>query len=264
MAKIYHYTSIETLALILKSKKIRFNRLDQVDDMEESCYASGNVNFYLGQYCFVSCWTKENRENLSLWKMYTNYKGVRIGLDENMFMTYKVLGEHESFFDSPMELLGDCVVTVFNNDTRLHDVEYIPDLESKIKELVNIPGGNKMNIQIQQIGLYKRKEWECQKESRFKIIALPFNKKIGIKNTATNFDVLCGIIESIGLSTTTNAPISIKNIDIPLNVEKLSDMELMLGPQTSEGEKEVVRQLLKDYPNVKIQNSYFDGKIREK
>ena len=32
MAKIYHYTSIETLALILKYKTIRFNRLDQVDD----------------------------------------------------------------------------------------------------------------------------------------------------------------------------------------------------------------------------------------
>ena len=34
MAKIYHYTTIETLALILKHHTIRFNRLDQVDDME--------------------------------------------------------------------------------------------------------------------------------------------------------------------------------------------------------------------------------------
>ena len=34
--RIYHYTSIETLALILDSQKIRFNRLDRVDDLEES------------------------------------------------------------------------------------------------------------------------------------------------------------------------------------------------------------------------------------
>ncbi len=34
--KVYHYTSIETLALILKNKSIRFNRLDCVDDLEES------------------------------------------------------------------------------------------------------------------------------------------------------------------------------------------------------------------------------------
>lgn len=30
--KLYHYTSIETLALILKHKTIRFSRLDRVDD----------------------------------------------------------------------------------------------------------------------------------------------------------------------------------------------------------------------------------------
>lgn len=48
MAKIYHYTSTETLALILKSKKIRFNRLDQVDDMEGSSFHSGSLGTNLG------------------------------------------------------------------------------------------------------------------------------------------------------------------------------------------------------------------------
>ena len=66
--KIYHYTTIETLALILKNKTIRFNRLDKVDDMEEAMYGSGGLNIFLGQYCFVSCWTKDDKENLSLWK----------------------------------------------------------------------------------------------------------------------------------------------------------------------------------------------------
>ncbi len=32
---IHHYTNIENLALILKNKTIRFNRLDKVDDLEE-------------------------------------------------------------------------------------------------------------------------------------------------------------------------------------------------------------------------------------
>lgn len=32
---IYHYTTIETLALIIKSKSIRFNRTDKVDDSDE-------------------------------------------------------------------------------------------------------------------------------------------------------------------------------------------------------------------------------------
>lgn len=33
--RIFHYTSIETLALILKNRTIRFSRLDKVDDPEE-------------------------------------------------------------------------------------------------------------------------------------------------------------------------------------------------------------------------------------
>ena len=33
--KIHHYTSIETLEMILKNKSIKFNRLDQVDDKAE-------------------------------------------------------------------------------------------------------------------------------------------------------------------------------------------------------------------------------------
>ena len=55
MAKIYHYTTIETLALILKHRTIRFNRLDQVDDMEESLYTSGPINLNLSKYVYVSC-----------------------------------------------------------------------------------------------------------------------------------------------------------------------------------------------------------------
>ena len=40
--KIYHYTNIEALALILKNQTIRFNRLDKVDDIEEdACVING-------------------------------------------------------------------------------------------------------------------------------------------------------------------------------------------------------------------------------
>ena len=35
--KIYHYTSIETLALILKNKTLRFNNAKFVDDPNEDC-----------------------------------------------------------------------------------------------------------------------------------------------------------------------------------------------------------------------------------
>lgn len=48
--KLYHYITIDTLALILKNKTIRFARLDKVDDLEEKAVSCG-VN--LCQYIFT-------------------------------------------------------------------------------------------------------------------------------------------------------------------------------------------------------------------
>ena len=33
--KLYHYTTIDSLAMIMSSRSIKFNRLDKVDDLEE-------------------------------------------------------------------------------------------------------------------------------------------------------------------------------------------------------------------------------------
>ena len=84
--RIHHYTTIDTLALILKNKTIRFNRLDKVDDLEENITANG---VKIGQYSFVSCWTDDENESIPLWKLYTGTgTGVRISLDHEMFKVY--------------------------------------------------------------------------------------------------------------------------------------------------------------------------------
>ena len=59
MEYIYHYTTIDTLSLILKNKTLRFNRLDKVDDLRE--YEALNKH-NLAQYVFVSCWTYKEEE----------------------------------------------------------------------------------------------------------------------------------------------------------------------------------------------------------
>ena len=81
--KIYHYTSIETLALILKNRTIRFSKLTKVDDPEEYSFFD-TVN--PAHYVFVSCWTRNEAESIPQWVMYGNKKhGVRIALDEDIF-----------------------------------------------------------------------------------------------------------------------------------------------------------------------------------
>lgn len=127
---LFHYTSIETLALILKNKTIRFNRLDCVDDLEESMYGSGPNDIKLGQYQFVSCWTKDSEENLALWKMYTNNKGIRICLDSDMFKKYQILESKDiSYFEKPMAFGEDYMLTPVMNIAQLYDVQYVSDVK---------------------------------------------------------------------------------------------------------------------------------------
>ena len=141
MTKIYHYTSIDTLALILLNKTIRFNRLDQVDDKKESEFGSGDSDVKIGMYIFVSCWTKNPKENPSLWKYIEEKAGkrnaVRIALDEDMFSAYPIFGGiYNSYFTHDFENDGDCYFNKYANLTYLHDIQYVDDNEARIRGLM--------------------------------------------------------------------------------------------------------------------------------
>ena len=84
IVRIYHYTSIDSLALILKNRTLRFSRLDRVDDLEEARVEQNQYD--LSKFLFVSCWTENGEESIPLWKMYSGGAGgVRIGVDKEMF-----------------------------------------------------------------------------------------------------------------------------------------------------------------------------------
>ena len=263
--KIYHYTSIETLELILKNKKIRFNRLDKVDDMEESIYGSGPNLTKIGIYAFVSCWTKSEKENPALWKMYTDYKGVRIALDAMPFKTYKAKDGFTSFFQEEMNFGSDYFILSFCNEAKLHDVIYVDNPEEEIKNIIKSKNGD-MLASIYDLGLYKRKEWAMQQESRFKIIALPAdcNGAIELSNhSASQYNVVMGnIFNSIIVNIAKNKPITPLNFDMDLDPVKLSDIEITMGPMTTEDDRIIVENLLNPYHNAKIYNSKL--LIREK
>ena len=51
---LYHYTNIETLALILRNQTIRFNSLDKMDDLQEQQTADiKNIGQFHGKYSYV-------------------------------------------------------------------------------------------------------------------------------------------------------------------------------------------------------------------
>ena len=84
---LYHYTSIETLALILSNRTFRLNSLDQMDDLQEK-ETSDIKN--IGQFCYISSWTDDETESIPMWKMYSSLdSGVRIKLKTNPFKLFE-------------------------------------------------------------------------------------------------------------------------------------------------------------------------------
>ena len=272
--KIYHYTSIETLALILKSKSIRFNRLDNVDDLEESMYGSGPKNQNLSKYIFVSCWTKSEEENLALWKMYAGYNGIRIGLDENLFVCYPntPVDTIESFYKDIFHFGPDYCAAQQNNLTKLEEVKYIDSPRFAVNDLVSI-SGNTLSITTSNWGLVKSKEWAIQQESRFRIQTLPLNYayvksySAEILNTMDRMVLTKAIIEvipAIVRSIEEDYKPQTSELFMPIKDDALNNMEIMMGPQTSDAQRLIVEALVQDLSNITLTDSKFKGKVRGK
>ena len=272
--KIYHYTSIETLALILKSKSIRFNRLDNVDDLEESMYGSGPKNQNLSKYIFVSCWTKSEEENLALWKMYAGYNGIRIGLDENLFVSYPntPFDTIEAFYKDIFHFGPDYCAAQQNNLTKLEEVKYIDSPRFAVNDLVSI-SGNTLSIKTSNWGLVKSKEWAIQQESRFRIQTLPLNYayvksySAEILNTMDRMVLTKAIIEvipAIVRSIEEDYKPQTSELFMPIKDDALNNMEIMMGPQTSDAQRLIVEALVQDLSNITLTDSKFKGKVRGK
>ena len=270
--KIYHYTTIETLALILKHKTIRFNRLDKVDDLEESMYGSGVRNMKLSKYVFVSCWTNSKEENLSLWKMYAGYNGIRLAIDEDMFVSFtnEPFNTFRSFFKNLFYFGKDYMADQYSNKIELHKVKYIDNPQQQAEKLLEHNNGS-ITINTTNMGLFKRTEWSIQNEYRYKIQVLPLNFNYihsynaeqlngmdRMELTKANFEVTPAIIRSFDEEYVLDT----EYIDIRMKSDTLNKIVITMGPLTTEADRIIVESLLREYPGSRVENSKFYGKIR--
>lgn len=260
---LYHYTSIETLALILKYKKIRFSRLDNVDDLEEAKTSDlGN----LGRYCFASCWTADEEESIPFWGMYTrDMKGVRIKMPYDMFKTYEVCPtdkqinfglEKFSKFKSEEIFKKDTLISIPWGDI-LTKVEYTDNEELIYPKVVSINTDSELShtLKFGMLGKYKRLHWAFQNEWRFKFNILPVNvedMKIGDYSKFINH-----------LNNNMNLDMDCYFLDIDEN--KLKEMEIVMGPNTTDAEKIIVESLIKEFnPTAKLFDSRLKNKVKPK
>lgn len=250
--RIYHYTNIETLALILKNKTIRFNRLDRVDDLEEGQSECSGIK--VGQYIFVSCWTEDPEESIPLWRMYTDKGvGVRIGLEKDMFKTYTyndgdvingvaMEGKGKTHLSPDMLAMSNLFIApCFNDGVFYRSVRYVPNVAEAMKNAVTRNPNGSFNFELSKLGAYKNLRWSFQNESRFvlNIYPKPSRISVGEKIFAT---WLCSVLNE-------GIPNTINYYDLVLDNVALDSIDITLCPNMSEGNKVLVESLCKTYLN---------------
>lgn len=281
--KIYHYTTIDILALILRNKTIRFNRLDNgLDDLQEGNSSSCGVR--LGNYGFVSCWTENKEESIPLWKMYTdNGLGVRIALEKDMFKDYHYpdiveIGDIKfNARDSGWQQTKTPLEDMFNQNymvftllsSQIHNspfyrkIEYVDDVDEKMKDCVTIEKVtnelNRINVKYADIGKYKHKRWAFEEETRFFLFILPgmqfkINTNINVVFNQWLYDVW-----------TQNIQNNIKDYYMHLKDNIFDDLEITLSPNFPISKRIMVEALRDKYaPKALINNSSLESVVKFK
>ena len=239
MDAIFQYTSLESLAMILKEKKIRFSNLCLLDDPLEKFIKIRNydssdhhltyIRKNYGKFCFVSCWTYEKEESIAMWDMYGDRKkGVRIAMPLGMFdKNYNInsaSGKNRSILSKK---------TIQAVQPEFIKVEYNRLDDPKITT-------DDWKVQIGNLGKYKMKDWEFQKECRFRLYAAKTKDE---KNE-------CWFIPPKGKSMDEmilKNPSTKEYIDFPIEEEAFKYMEIMEGPSITESKKVLLDALLNQF-----------------
>lgn len=260
---LYHYTSLESLAKILQYKTFRFASLSTVDDMDEGKTRDfGNF----GRLVYVSCWTDKESESSSLWSEYTQKKGVRIKLPIDIFPTVSEVPNIPSAFGGSFdgipgmvkldytkgikELESERGVTIIPRKVDLYPVTYTED-PLLLNLSVYSGEGGRLELNQSLIGRFKVKPaWQHQSEWRYKVFVLPFSIDDFYKfNSDGTFG---GKIHDLRNSDF----VPFTYFDLPVDLEKFKDMEIVMSSLLNEVEVSMVNELIMEYnPTAKIKDS---------
>lgn len=261
---IFHYTSIENLLLILKTKSICFNSLENVDDMEEK-ETEDLKNF--GRFYYVSCWNKSSKESIPLWTMYSqDMKGVRIELPVFPFKKFYYSAGEFYFKDDTIEyidvnrLYNDTKMVMLDEGIKLFDIEYTDNEKLLYPTIKNIKSKNLLKYDFSKLGKYKRSNWSFQEECRYGVLMVPWNmqylKKVKYIKSSNNEEMNEIVNELKNLLENPNTIVPCKRFYLEIEPDTLKKMKILLGPRVTEAQEEIVKLIVKEYcPEIKISRS---------
>lgn len=242
---MYHYTDVETLKKIIETKKIRFTRLDLLNDPYEGLHKIGGVESYeseMRQLVYCSCWTNLERESVNLWSIYSDMEGVRIKMKSTLFSERLVLREIRNGF-IPIGAINPIKVNFLkdNEDMEVKQIygpfkiQYVNEINETYEDVVSESIANEgtddeftmNNVSLEDIGMKKVRHWEYENEWRYKIAPV---KEVHGSNSAFSKEVFEVLITP-------------EYIDVPY---KTDIEEILVGPKVSEETENDLRIFLKN------------------
>lgn len=242
MYTFYHYTSIDTLKLILQNRTLRFKSLGFVDDPNEQRTADFGQ---LGSLKYVSCWTSVY-DSIPQWSMYgNNFKGAMIAISFDtvldVFETDKFSFDGKEVVDI-LPLLNPLTTKMFPTNGYLPEIISIKYTDN---ELLTIPKvvsieKNETIIDLNANGRYKTTNWEFQEEHRFSISVLPWS----LQELVNILEQQKENIGSFMLNELSNITLPVEYLDISLNKNIFNNMKIIFGPKCSNKDKEEIYELI--------------------
>jgi len=271
---LHHYTTVNTLALILRHQTLRLTRLDQFDDVTEGRSLGP---FPFGARMFASCWSAAEDESIPQWAMYgDSMRGVRLSLRSDPFTWYPIdIRWHENFqfidleapFSVEQMLSADITLipTPQMKQTFGQPVNYVPDVSAAIGRFATVSTDDRITFQGEgtEIAFLKSDAWAFQQEHRFVLVAAPGpseaftgdplayieSRKIWHRN---GVDFMRGIPSPL-------------HIDLKLDHKALMDAKILVGPLAPPGTMEIVESLIDRFAvGATVHESRLRGAIRPK
>jgi hypothetical protein len=236
---LYHYTSIETLALLLKSRSIRFSALNTVDDTTEGLTSDlGSI----GQWFLVSCWSDDASESIPLWHMYSSQmKGVRIRLPAFPFADadYRRNGEY-LFTDGLRTVEGPLDFYLAYPKEKLYPITYAAN-KPEIRLFIQYTKDSKnlWDFRPEDIGKFKETAWSFQHEWRYRVFLVPKELRTFDSQPFTSVQQVLDTLERL-FSRTKGL---LKYYDMELSNQALEQMNVLAGPRCGEAEFEIIEAL---------------------
>lgn len=246
--KIYHYSSIENLALILKNRTLRFSCAQNLNDPEEA--VTTDFRNSLQKHTFVSCWSQNSEESIPMWKIYAdNGHGVR--LESNT--------DYIHFIGKETNINGTDIVVQNVSSPKSHKKNFIllrqrkhaedchyfrVEYSDEEKHFVTDASDDKIKrfqFNMEKAFATKKKHWSFENEIRFILLGVYCEDKYQSNNWQYHFNQIHA-----------KKPFSSEYVDLILQQDFFDNLSITCSPLMTKSERIITESLVEVFNKKRI------------